>query len=119
MGANTAMAPGDFTMWLRGVLDSVGEGKPIPADVAQTLYSKLSEVVAGQVANRLLKEDTTEADLQVKQYRLALEQQRMQMEMELKREEMERRWPQHVAPTVAPTVTYGAVDNTARLGVVR
>jgi hypothetical protein len=94
------MVPEDFTMWLRGVLDSVGEGNPIPAEVAQTLYSKLSEVVAGQVANRLLKADAPD-ELEMKQHEMMLAQQRLQMEWELKRAELERRYP----PTYTTTGT--------------
>lgn len=106
MSANTAMAPEDFTMWLRGVLDLVGEGEPIPAEVAQTLYTKLSEVVAGQVANRLLKADAPD-ELEIKQRQLQLEHQRMLMEFELKRAEMERGLALGPVP-----VTYGSSAST-------
>lgn len=107
---NTAMAPEDFTMWLRGVLDSVGEGKPIPAEVAQTLYAKLSEVVAGQVANRLLAADQPPS--QFEQMKLALEQAKIQHEYEIARRklEMEREWAKPLPVTYGTgTGTYGAL----------
>lgn len=46
------MRPDQFTMWLRGVLDAVGEGEGIPAETAKKVYDTLTEVVAGQVADR-------------------------------------------------------------------
>lgn len=47
------MRPEQFTMWLRGVLEAVGEGNPVPSDVSQRVYDQLTEVVAGQVADRI------------------------------------------------------------------
>ena len=47
------MRPEQFTMWLRGVMDGYGEGVALPAEVAAKVYAQLSEVVSGQVADRL------------------------------------------------------------------
>lgn len=47
------MKPDQFTMWLRGALDSVGEGEAIPAKLAGLIHEKLTEVVGQQVAERM------------------------------------------------------------------
>lgn len=47
------MKPDQFTMWLRGALDSVGEGEAIPAKLAGLIHEKLTEVVGQQVADRM------------------------------------------------------------------
>ena len=47
------MAPEQFTMWLRGAFDTVGEGQAIPADVARMIHERLTNVVAGQVARAM------------------------------------------------------------------
>ena len=47
------MRPEQFTMWLRGVLDTNGEGEAISASLSSRIYNQLSEVVGGQVADRL------------------------------------------------------------------
>lgn len=44
------MSPEQFSMWLRGAFDAVGEGQAIPADVAARIHDRLTDVVAGQVA---------------------------------------------------------------------
>lgn len=94
-------------MWLRGVLDSVGEGKPIPADVAQTLYTKLSEVVAGQVANRLLEQEAKPGLTAAEQMRIQMEQMRMQQEYEIAIRKLEaQKWSR------GPSVTYGDSTGT-------
>lgn len=108
MGANTAMAPEDFTMWLRGVLDLIGEGEPIPADVAQTLYTKLSEVVAGQVANRLLEQEKDKPNA-LDEARIQMEQLRIQYEYEIALRKIEAQKLQ------AMPVTYGTTGTGLKL----
>lgn len=76
------MRPDQFTMWLRGSLDAVGEGKPIPADVAQVIYAKLTEVVAQQVANRLAEKEDADA-FELRQAELQLQQQKIQYDYEI------------------------------------
>ena len=90
------MRPDQFTMWLRGSLDAVGEGKPIPADVAQVIYAKLTEVVAQQVANRLAEKEDADA-FELRQAELQLQQQKIQYDYEIALRQMRH----------APSTTYG------------
>lgn len=70
------MRPDQFTMWLRGSLDAVGEGNPIPAEVARVIYDRLTEVVSQQVAEKLkgiCEETARQAELQLRMERLKMD----------------------------------------------
>lgn len=47
------MAPDQFVMWLRGVLDAVGEGEAIPAATVKKVNDQLTDAVGGLVAARM------------------------------------------------------------------
>lgn len=70
------MRPDQFTMWLRGSLDAVGEGNPIPAEVARVIYDRLTEVVSQQVAEKLKstwEETARQAELQLQAEKMKLD----------------------------------------------
>lgn len=77
------MRPDQFTMWLRGSLDAVGEGNPIPAEVARVIYDRLTEVVSQQVAEKL--KSTWEETARRAEFQLQAERMKMDYELALRK----------------------------------